>query len=539
MTEITQYLKDGAPMPMEFQIEAVKKLISLSSGNSSEIEYMASIKGAILKAEMGLGKTLMAYLTISSTLNPDNPKLPSLVITSKSLIKQWKRESRKFFGGNMKVFMLHKNFLGEEINNIRTKELMKYDVILTTYEFIRGAVAEIGLKPDAILDNKQQIVSCKHPEPNDISKTKAKGGGKIFKINFENIFLDESHEISNRNTCLFKSVMCLCAKRYFCLTGTPVRNYTVDLFTQLCFIGYTGRFDAFMFHFNNPNNGLKNYIIDLDYERAGVKLPGLNFHKVNVKLSDEERKFYDGYAIYAHKLALRHKELASSSDILTQFTRLRQISIAAHLILEESKISKKACKEKPLNRKIIPDDFTRTEKWVSDVDGTAGINSSKFRETLKLIEKIGDKQIVIFSNFSSALSILSSAISSSFNKRIEMVYGDVGASERGEIFKDFQEGNVDILLLTYGVGNQGLNLTSCSEIILLDTTWNFAEQNQAICRCYRIGQTKEVNVYQLISENTVEERMIALCEEKKEENVRNLNGEKIPRASVLQFLISV
>ena len=141
------------------------------------------------------------------------------------------------------------------------------------------------------------------------------------------------------------------------------------------------------------------------------------------------------------------------------------------------------------------------------------------RMILKTLSKIPNgEKVLIFSMFTSCLDLLSTAIEKEFGStfKCEQMDGDTNGKERNEILDLFaKDVNVRGLLMTYKVGSEGLNITSANHVICIEPWWTFAVPLQAEARCWRPGQTKTVNVHNIYINNTIEQRVLEICEDKR------------------------
>ncbi|BCZ47824.1 DEAD/DEAH box helicase [Clostridium gelidum] len=403
--------------------------------------------GGILADEMGLGKTVQ---TIAFLLSEKDKK--SIIIAPTSLIYNWKNEFFKF-APSMKICVIHgnKNERAKLIENIND-----YDVILTTYGTLR---------------NDEESYE---------------------KLNFDYCILDEGQNIKNPLAQSTKSVKNINAKSKFVLTGTPIENNLIELWSIFDFImpNYLYNTTTFKKKFINNDDTkieLQKYIRPFMLRRLKKdvirELPDKIEKNYYVELTKEQKKVY---AAYVKDIKEKMEDENFQEDKITIFsylTKLRQLCLDPSIIVENYK-------------------------------GGSG----KIEEALNLIEENikNEHKILLFSQFTSVLKNVSKELT---KNNIEYMYldGSTKASKRLELVDEFNNSNkCKVFLISLKAGGTGLNLTSAQVVIHFDPWWNPAVEEQATDRAHRIGQKNVVQVFKLISEGTIEERIINMQENKKE-----------------------
>ncbi len=411
--------------------------------------------GGCLADDMGLGKTIQA-LALLQHQKIESPDATSLLIMPTSLLYNWEMEAKKF---TPKLKIL--NYTGITRNK-NSNLFAKYDLILTSYGTTR-------------VDT--EILSA-------------------FYFNY--IILDESQAIKNPDSLISKKVRQLKSRRKLVLTGTPIENSTLDLWSQMSFLnpGLLG----------NETYFKKEYLIPIEKKRDEVKTNKLNAiikpfllrrekgqvaedlpeKMVNIRyctMSDDQRKLYED-----EKNAFRSKIMdvietdgvAKSHMILLQgLTQLRQI--ANH-------------------PKMVNPDYV----------GLSG----KLEEVIYMMENSISKghKVLIFSQFVKHLKIVAEYLT---DQKLQFSYLDGTTKDRqGQVEKFQNDRKVSIFLISLKAGGTGLNLTKADYVFLLDPWWNPAVEAQAIDRAHRIGQTRKVFAYKFVTKDTIEEKIIKLQEHK-------------------------
>ncbi len=427
--------------------------------------------GGILADDMGLGKTLQVLSFIVSEQEEKLAKGLSsgraLIVVPTSLVYNWQAEIDKFAPQ-----LTYKIILGTKSERIQGLSALEgVDVVITTYGLLKR----------------------------DIDYYR--------KIDFEYCLIDEAQHIKNANTLSARSVKMIRAKTIFALTGTPIENGLTELWSIFDFVmpGYLYQNSQFINRYANPiikegdkevmkhlRRHIQPFVLRRLKEEVLSELPEKIESKVFNQMTPEQEKQYLAWQMRAKKEF--EDELSQNTGqpnkikILALLTRLRQLAIYPGLFLENY----------------------------------AG-GSGKLDQLLELMEDAlsGGHRMLIFSQFTTLLGEVS--------KRLEEVGleswyidGSVSAEERINRVKAFNEGEKSIFLISLKAGGTGLNLTGADVVVHLDPWWNPAVEDQATDRVHRIGQTKVVQVFKMITKNTIEEKIEILKERKK-----NLMGELI------------
>ncbi len=407
--------------------------------------------GGCLADDMGLGKTVQTLAMLQSQKESENYGA-SLLIMPTSLIYNWEMEAKKFTPDlNILVYT----------GTNREKDVTKfanYDLVLTSYGIIRLDI--------------------------DI----------LEQYYFNYVILDESQAIKNPTSNIAKAVKQLKSRRKLILTGTPIENSTLDLWSQMSFVnpGLLGNQSFFKNEFLTPieknsdekktvklNAIIKPFILRRDKSQVATELP----EKVeNVKyctMTSMQEEFYEKEkSIYRNKIidSIENEGLQGSQMLLLQgLTRLRQIANHPKM-----------------------------------VDETYKGDSGKMEDITFMLTNAISKghKILVFSQFVKHLSIISEYLKS---QRIDFAYLDGSTKDRAGQVERFQnDDKLKLFLISLKAGGVGLNLTKADYVFILDPWWNPAIEAQAIDRAHRIGQENRVFTYKFITKNTVEEKILLL-----------------------------
>ncbi len=409
--------------------------------------------GACLADDMGLGKTLQALALLVERAE----KGAALVVAPVSVCRNWVKEAQRFSP------TLKFQLFGEGDRKSQVESLGKYDVLVTSYSLLQ-------LEEELFTNQK-----------------------------FATIVLDEAQAVKNRATKRSKTVMNLQADFRLITTGTPVENHLGELWNLFNFINphLLGSHEFFNQKFAVPiekdkdentrktlQRLIKPFILRRRKNQVLDDLPPKTEIMLTVEMSAEERAFYES----VRRDAL---EKIESQDGDAKDKRFR-------ILAELTKLRLACCHPKLVNENIP-------------------LGSSKlelFGETLEELLENKHKALV-FSQFVKHLAIVETYLKS---KGIAYHYldGSTPPQVRQERIDAFQRGDGDVFLISLKAGGTGLNLTAADYVIHLDPWWNPAVEDQATDRVHRIGQQRPVTVYRLVTEDTVEEKILKLHETKRD-----------------------
>ncbi len=406
--------------------------------------------GGILADDMGLGKTLQTLCYIHST----KPDKPSLIVAPSTLIFNWQKEIERFIPDAKHLIV---NGTKEERQEL-LQSTHGYEFIITSYPLLRR---DIGLYQD---------------------------------IEFSWCVIDEAQYIKNRKTMNALSVKRIRAEHKFALTGTPIENSIMELWSIFDFImpGYLGTAREFGEKFINITDDaeiseilrsrIRPFVLRRMKKDVLNELPEKIETTMTAELTREQKAMYQAYVKKARNDAVGLLDSGSGKmTILTSILRLRQI--CCHPAL-----------------------FTDMQKTTS--------GKLELLKELVLTAKSGGHRVLIFSQFRAMLDIIENELAL-LGMRQFKITGDVPTDERVAICDRFNEGEGDVILVSLKAGGTGINLTGADTVIHYDPWWNPAVTDQATDRVYRIGQTHVVQVIKLASHGTIEEKILRLENKKR------------------------
>ena len=419
--------------------------------------------GGILADDMGLGKTVQLLCVICSYIDK-NGKKPTLVVCPSSLCLNWQNEIEKFTTG-IKSIVIH-GTLEERIKQIES--IPNYNIVITSYELLKRDIEEYQKRD----------------------------------YQFKYIIADEAQYIKNNNTQNAKAIKNISAETRYALTGTPIENSLSELWSIFDFImpGYLFRYRKFKEMYETAivkdndeiaMQKLKRLIEPFVLRRIKgevlTELPDKMITVLNSQMVEEQKNIYLSYLSKAKKNAMQEiKENGiekSQIKILALLTRLRQICCHPSLFIE-------------------------------NYNGESG----KLNQCIEIVKDAiqSGHKILLFSGYTAMFEIIEKELKKEKIEYLKLT-GQTKVSERINLVDEFNS-NQDkkLFLISLKAGGTGLNLIGADVVIHYDPWWNLSAENQATDRTYRIGQKRNVQVYKLITKNSIEEKIYELQKRKEE-----------------------
>ncbi len=413
----------------------------------------------ILADDMGLGKTLqtLAHLMEEKSSGRSGGR-PSLVIAPTSVVPNWRAEAVKFAPG-LRVLVLN----GADRKKYY-RSIPHADLVITSFALLQRDIE------------------------------------KLLGFQYHMMVLDEAQYIKNPKAKVAQAACRVVARHRLCLSGTPIENHLGELWSLMHFLipGYLGTEDSFLKNFRKPiedegdvekNELLKKRIAPLVLRRTkdqvAKELPPKTIMVHLVELHSEQKDLYETVRATMDKRvreAIAARGIEQSQIVfLDALLKLRQI----------------CC-----DPRLLPDDFSDGVKASAKLDFLTDLLAT-------LIEE--GRRILIFSQFTTMLSLIEEHL---IGEKVAYLKLTGGSKDRGKLVEQFQSGKFPVFLISLKAGGTGLNLTAADTVIHYDPWWNPAAEAQATDRAYRIGQDKPVFVHKLLCQETVEERIHRLQQEK-------------------------
>ena len=426
------------------------------------LSWMQFMRGfefnGILADDMGLGKTVQTLAHLLVEKQSGRMQQPCLIIAPTSLMGNWQRESQRF-SPDLNVLVLHGSDRHAYFDDIQNN-----DIVLTTYPLLR------------------------------------RDKSHLMEHHFHYVILDEAQAIKNPKSQTTQVVYGLKCSHRLCLTGTPMENHLGELWAMYHFLmpGFLGNLERFNRLFRNPverdGDGVrrrqlaqrvKPFLLRRTKQEVATELPDKTEIVRTVTLQGKQRDLYETIRLAMDKKVrqeINKKGVARSHImILDALLKLRQVCCDPRLV--------SLPQAKKLNQ------------------------SAKLEFLMEMLPALVEegRRILLFSQFTTMLGLIETELKT---RSIDYCKLTGQTRKRDAEIARFQDGDVPVFLVSLKAGGVGLNLTAADTVIHYDPWWNPAVENQATDRAHRIGQDKAVFVYKLVTEQTVEEKIIALQQKK-------------------------
>ena len=442
--------------------------------------------GGILADDMGLGKTVQALALLAhaieehSTAAPGEPFAPFLVVAPTSVITNWAAEAERFLP-EAKVVTITETTAGK---TPLAERIAGAHLVLTSYTLLRmdedaytGYARTLGRTVDEFTGEQSA------PE----------GWGALL--------LDEAQFVKNTGTRAWSIARAMPARTKIAMTGAPVENNLMELWALLAIVadGLFPSARAFRDLYARPAESgedpahaaataarlrrrIRPLMLRRTKELVAAELPAKNDTRVNLPLAPGHRRIYD-----THLQRERQKVLGLLEDMdKNRFTIFQSLTLLRRLALDAALI---------------------------DPEAYAGVSSVKRDYLVQQLPDLLEKghRVLVFSQFTGYLKSISARLA---EEGIGHLYLDGSTRNRAEVIEAFTSGQEPVFLMSLKAGGFGLNLTEADHVFIMDPWWNPAAEQQAVDRIHRIGQDKEVHVYRLVAEGTIEEKVMQLKESK-------------------------
>jgi superfamily II DNA or RNA helicase len=446
------------------------------------VEWLAGLAGqnlhGLLADDMGLGKTAQALAFCAWLQKTEAARGPVLVVCPTSLVTNWLREA-----ANFTPHLRTLDLTGADRAQKFTAR-SGYDLLVTSYAVLRR---------DAELYRAEE---------------------------FGLVILDEAQHIKNRGSQNAQSAKALRARRRLILTGTPLENSVLDLWSLFDFLlpGYLGSAADFRERYETPlsrapsggtaaremerlRHRIRPFFLRRTKEEVLTELPPKLEHLALCDLTDEQREVYRAVLAEGRREVFEHSGKAGAGRdriaVLTTLLRLRQVCCHLDLLPKREGEAARAWNEP----------------------------SAKMERAFELIDEAidGGHRVLVFSQFVRMLHLLRDEAA---RRELRFCYLDGQTVERQEEVDRFQsDADIPLFFISLKAGGTGLNLTGADTVIHFDPWWNPAVEEQATSRAHRMGQTRDVQAYKLIAAGTVEEKIQALQARKRELFAASLSDE--------------
>lgn len=438
--------------------------------------------GGILADDMGLGKTVQALALLAHAIEehraaaPVEPFAPFLVVAPTSVITNWAAEAERFLP-EAKVVTITETTAGK---TPLAERIAGAHLVLTSYTLLR-------MDEEAYTGYARTLGRTVDDSTGEQSAPEGWGA----------LLLDEAQFVKNTGTRAWSIARAMPARTKIAMTGTPLENNLMELWALLAIVadGLFPSARAFRDLYARPAESgedpahaaattarlrrrIRPLMLRRTKELVAAELPAKNDVRVNLPLAPGHRRIYD-----THLQRERQKVLGLLEDMdKNRFTIFQSLTLLRRLALDAALI---------------------------DPDAYEGVTSAKREYLVKRLPELlaGGHRVLVFSQFTGYLKSIARALS---EKGIDHLYLDGSTRNRTKVIEAFRAGAAPVFLISLKAGGFGLNLTEADHVFIMDPWWNPAAEQQAVDRIHRIGQEREVHVYRLVAEGTIEEKVMQL-----------------------------
>ena len=450
--------------------------------------------GGILADDMGLGKTVQALALLAHAIEEHRaaseraaergesiePFAPFLVVAPTSVVANWAAEAERFLP-EAKVVTITETTAGK---TPLAERVTGAHLVLTSYTLLR-------MDEDAYTGYARTLGRTVDDLTGELSAPEGWGA----------LLLDEAQFVKNTGTRAWSIARAMPARTKIAMTGTPIENNLMELWALLAIVadGLFPSARAFRDLYARPAESgedpahaaataarlrrrIRPLMLRRTKELVAAELPAKNDTRVNLPLAPGHRRIYD-----THLQRERQKVLGLLEDMdKNRFTIFQSLTLLRRLALDAALI---------------------------DPEAYTGVSSVKRDYLVQQLPDLLEKghRVLVFSQFTGYLKSISARLS---EEGIGHLYLDGSTRNRAEVIEAFTSGQEPVFLISLKAGGFGLNLTEADHVFIMDPWWNPAAEQQAVDRIHRIGQDKEVHVYRLVAEGTIEEKVMQLKESK-------------------------
>ncbi|KAG2370602.1 hypothetical protein C9374_014757 [Naegleria lovaniensis] len=544
---IDQLLDNTKVEPFDIPIKINAELRQYQKDGVSWLAFLNKYNlHGILCDDMGLGKTLQTICMINSdihmrkiqyqqTRNPEFVHLPSLVVCPPTLLGHWGHEINKFCPDLTSL-----QYIGSVSQRRAWRaEFHKYDIVILSYDVLRNDIKE--------------IVAAQN--------------------NWNYCILDEGHIIKNKKTQITKAVKQIKANHRLILSGTPIQNNVLELWSLFDFLmpGFLGTEKDFNAKYSKPIQSSRDAKANSKEQAAGTlalqslhrqvlpfllrrvkedvlhDLPEKIIQDYYCELSPIQSKMYEYFAkkekskvsqeLQGQQEEKKPKDISENSHVFKALKYLRKLCNHPCLVLEPDHPMYQSVTQEIKQQGMELTDVNLSPKLLSlkQLLNDCGIGLSEGSTSALESGSMNQHRVLIFCQMKQMLDIIQNELFAKYMPSVTYMRldGDVETLKRHEIVQKFNsDPTIDVLLLTTKIGGLGLNLTGADTVIFVEHDWNPSNDLQAMDRAHRIGQKKVVNVYRLITKNTLEEKIMGLQKFKLNISKSVINSENSSLASM-------
>lgn len=479
-----------------------------------------------INLSLGFGKTL---ISLCLSLHYSKNEGHSLLICSKTLLSNFVNEIEKFFKDNLKFIVLHQDYI-KNIDNFKLDNDIK--IVITTPQVISKCYRFRNLSSRLLNyisvedDDAMRHTEVQYINPTRPLLTNRTGTDLLYSLNWNSIIIDEAHNYTNIVSNISRGIACIYSKHRFLMSGTILAEPKIERI-----LGYYILLDDKAFprelksaakYVKNPKFiGLDKSMVIRSVNTKFVK-PEINDIMIQHTISMEEELLYSSMKDILIDINKQAKKLKDNGDsatsrkfssyVLAMIIYLREFIVVPLLPISVAILDCSDFKKNSQLSEIINDNINKLglNDWMNNIES---VESSRIKEMKKIINKHSDEKIIIFTSFRGVLDVIRFYLPE--DRSNYTLVSNMDISQKNNTINEFKYDTNGILLLTYQMGAEGLNLQFASTILLLDPYFNSSKEDQSIGRILRPGQiSNKINIYRFISNLGIEKALVIKKNEK-------------------------
>jgi SNF2 family DNA or RNA helicase len=474
-----------------------------------------------LSLPMGSGKTVLA---LALSLRKARGR-PILVVAAKSLIASWLTEVRKFFGDELKTVVVHNSVMAKTGGVDAWRFAEDTHLVLTTPEVLSAAYRDTAVREQFVRQvfdqNSPTLFTNVYQPATQPFLAHTRGGGLFYSVEWGAYVIDEAQMFTNAETRRCQGLAAVYAQTRWLLSGTlfdePRAERILGYHILLQPPGVPMTLPATReLIWSRRFRGLAQHIVSRA-ENAAFTPPTLRQHIVEHNLAPAEERVYTMMRHVLKQVQERARRARWTQDVeehrrftsykMVMIMYLRQALVCPLLPLASVSLEAASLKKKDELAALIVEQVRALELGTY-LDDECSARSSRIDRVISSLEERAGERVVLFSCFSSALDLMQHYLGEETDRPVLRMTSGMSMARRGELVEEFRQTEGAVLLLTYQLGANGLNLQFAATVMLMDFWWNAARTQQAIARVFRFGQrAPEVHVY-LFTANTAIENII-------------------------------
>ena len=497
---------------------------------------------------MGSGKTLLSILVGLKQTKEDDSKI--LIVVAKNLISVWESEIKKFFKDDIKYLV----FINSNRNN--DFDFNKYKIIITTPETVVTYYKEYDIERDFILvDQRPNIIGIPvnyneylSPDTPFLDMLDPEKGELFYTLKWGCLIIDEGHNYFNITTTRSRALCSISAENRWVLSGTlfdepkdeRILGYLLminykkyprnlpDIKTLIRKRQFTGLLETMVYRKTN------NMIVQ-------QTKPKINKTIISHRLDKFETMVYLSLKRILRILRQSLREFKRNGDkdqvkkfssyLLVIIMYTRNFLVSPLITLSTIYLDIADLENKSELSKLLYDDFNMVElyEWLNNKDS---VISTRLKEILRVLKDHDEDRIVVFTSFRTSVDLIKHYIT---DRASFTISPSMSPSKRGEVITDFEKSKNGVLVLTYNLGSDGLNLQCANTVLITDYWWNSGKTKQGIARVDRYGQLSDnVHIYYFTSNTGIEKAIFEKHHDKLKVHDEILIGRKITKIKTMK-----